>query len=225
MPARSRWPARNARGNQQRVRPGRAQHEILASCDPPAVARARGLRRDVVEGETRLRLGLREGEYRLAVGNGGKHVGFLLLRAEPGNEACGDHGRRQIWLDHQRPPERFHDNAGFDGTCAKPAELFRNGQPEPAEIGKLAPDVAAETFSGLQDGATLLEGIPAGDEAACRVAEQPLFFGKREIHRSSDRGLKSQPSLAGTLYVSNFAAPEAGREPCIFGSRPCRTHA
>ena len=87
--------------NQQRVRPGRAEHELLASCDAPAVARARGLGRDVVEGEARLRLGLRESEYRLAVDNGGKHLGFLLLRTELGNQPCGDHGGREIWLDHQ----------------------------------------------------------------------------------------------------------------------------
>ncbi len=174
--------AGDTRGDQQCVRPGRTEHDILAPGDVPALVRARRHGRDIFERKARLRLGMGECEQRLAFGNRWQQLGFLLLRAELGDQPRGNHRGRQIRLDHQRAAERLHDDAGFDGARTEAAILFRDREPEPAEIGELAPDLAAEPFARLQDGAARFERIATGDEPASSLTQQPLFFGKREIH-------------------------------------------
>ena len=55
-------------------------------------------------------------------------------------------------------------------------------QAEQAELGKLAPVGAAETFGLLHRIATALERVLGRNKAADRFLQQALFFAELEIH-------------------------------------------
>src|SRR5262249_29059640 len=98
---------------------------------------------------------------------------------------AADHDRREIRLEHQRLAERFHHDHGFDAAAAEAAVLLREGKPEQALLGELAPDRLAPAALLLHVLLALLEIIGVGQEAIEALLEQALLLGQIEIHFSS----------------------------------------
>ncbi len=151
------------------------QHEAVAV----------GLRggRQVGEVEAALRLGERE-RAELLAGDQRREVA-LLLRGGAGvaQEAAGEHDARQIGLDDEAPAELLEQQHQLHGAAAEAAVVLGEGHREPAELGELAPVLAAEAFFLGDDLASLVEVVLVLDEALDAVLQQGLLVAKREIHR------------------------------------------
>src|SRR5438477_3780275 len=97
-------------------------------------------------------------------------------------EAAAEHHGRKIWLQHQRPAERFHDDAGFDGAGAETAVGLGEGQAEQALLRELLPDRVAPAFLGGAVLLALLEIVGVAQQPVDAILEKPLLLGQIEIH-------------------------------------------
>ena len=96
--------------------------------------------------------------------------------------AGADHDGREIGFGDQAAAERFHQDAGLDRAGAEPAIGLRDRQRQPAEIGELFPDLAAEAERIARDAAAVIGVIGLGDEAVDAFAQQPLLVAQGEVH-------------------------------------------
>ena len=175
-------PARGARADQQVGGPGRGVDHRLAPVERPALAAALGRRRHVVEVEAALRLGLGEGEDRLA---GPDARSQSLARSQPEffSSAPASTTLLQIGLDEDAPP-----------SCSI-ITMFSTGPPPrpPASSGREAPSTPSSVASACQTSGRQplgrvhrrlprLETVVVAQVTADQVAQHPLLFGEAEIH-------------------------------------------
>ena len=194
--------AGGAGGHNQLVSPRTGQHDGLAAVDDEAVAVLLGRRGDVGQVVAALRLGIGEGPHILTADDAGD-VFFDLGSGAAAEETAGLHDRRQIGVDHQALTEFFHHQHGVDRAATEAALLFGEGSGQQAEFGDLGPRVAVPAIVGCHDLAALFELVVFLHEALDGVAQQVLFFGEGEIHRSG-----VLPVVQVTFFRMQGAAPK-----------------
>ena len=182
MPLLSRCAALGARGDDQGVGVLAVEHDEFFAVDDPARALLLGGGGDIGEIVARVLLELGERKGLAAVDDAGNMRGLLLGRAAVAQEAAADHHRRQIRLQHQRLAERLHHDHGFDRAGAEAAIGFREGKPEQALLGELAPDGLAPAALLLHVFLARIEIVGVGQETIDAFLEKPLLLGQIKIH-------------------------------------------
>ena len=206
--------AGGARGHDQRVGDGGAQHHSLAAVQHVIAALLLRRGRNIGQIEARLRLG-----------KGKRHDGFagrdlveefLLQRigARARQKPAADHHRRHIGFDHQCAAELLHDHHGIDRAAAEPAIGFRQGGRKQPKLGKLGPVFGIAPRFGAGEFAPVLVSIIVGQIFRDRIAEQRLLFAEIEIHCPFTlRGNASGPHSAKSRARADPSTIVKGLEP------------
>jgi hypothetical protein len=139
----------------------------------------------MVEVETRIALGMGEGELERALCDLRHPFGALLGRAaEPQEAAAQDHGG-EIGFQRQHPAKRFHHDHRLDGPATDAAVFLRKRQRHQPHLGIVAPHGSAPARVRFQDAVALLEPVFVGQKPVERILQDRLFLGKVKIHRLS----------------------------------------
>ena len=120
-------PAGGARCHNDAIGAVAMQHDRLCAGKDVCVARLFRGRLDMVEVVARLALGMAEGKLQRSVCDCRHEFTALVVIAAKPHEAAAQHGRGEIWLERQRPAERFHHDHRLDGTAAETAIIFGKG--------------------------------------------------------------------------------------------------
>src|SRR5262249_27647865 len=84
---------------------------------------------------------------------------------------------------HDEPAtERLHDDQRVDRVAAGAAVGLGQRDRQRAEIGELAPEIAAEAGVGGDDVLALVELVAALEQPRERVAQLVLLLGEVEVH-------------------------------------------
>ena len=131
--------ARGAGADDQRVGAVAVQYDALRAVDDPAIALAGRLGQHVRQIVARLPLAMREGEQLFARGDLRQQRALLRVIAGEAQRGAGQHDRREIRLQRQRPAERLHHQHDLDAAAAEPAMLLGKRQAEQPQLGILRP--------------------------------------------------------------------------------------
>ena len=145
-----------------------------------AVLLCRG--RDIGEIVARLALGMREGEQCFTGRDLRQHIALHRVACAAPQEAAAEHDRREIRLERERTAESLHHDHGLDRTAADAAVLLGEGERGEAEIDVLPPHVAAPAVGLRHVFLARLEFVALRAQPLDRVFQQPLLFGKFEVH-------------------------------------------
>ena len=117
-----------AGADDQRVGAVAVQHDAFRPVDDPAVVLAGRFGLHVGQVIAGLPVAMRESEKAAALGDLRQQGRLLCIAAGQPQCGSGQHDRREIRFESQRPAERLHHQHDLDAAAAEPAVLFRKRQ-------------------------------------------------------------------------------------------------